>query len=258
MDRSSRDRSEDSPVALGRLVKWIDGRTRHCSALERLALAVEVGGHLETAKDELVGHFVEQARASGETWSQIGEQLGVTKQAAQQRHVDRAGLLDRRKGRRDERTAGLFTRFTDRARTAVALAQDEARRLDHDYVGTEHILLGLLAEHEGVAGVVLGRLGVSLEKARAQVEETVGRGSGPPAGTMRFAPRAKKVLQIALAEARRLGSSSIGTEHLLLATTSERSGVGAEILLEHGIDQRSAREAVTKELSSRSDPSEGG
>ncbi len=256
MDLSSRDRTEDSPVALGRLVKWVEGRTRRCSELERLMLAVEVGGDLETAKDELVGHFVEQARASGATWSQIGEQLGVTKQAAQQRHVDRAGPLGRRKGRRDERTAGLFTRFTDRARTAIALAQDEARRLDHDYVGTEDLLLGLLAEQEGVAGVVLGHLGVSLEKARARVEELVGRGSGPPAGTMRFAPKAKKVLQIALAEARRLRNSSIDTEHLLLAITTERSGIGAEILLEHGIDQRTAREAVAKELSSRPGSSE--
>ena len=258
MDRSSPDRAEDSPVELGRLVKWVEGRTRRYSELERLTVAVEVGGALETAKDELVGHFVEQARASGATWSEIGEQLGVTKQAAQQRHVDRAEVLGRRKGRREERSLGRFARFTDGARTAVALAQDEARRLDHDYVGTEHLLLGLLAEKEGVAAVVLGALGVSLDKARAQVEEIVGRGSGPPPGTLRFAPRAKNVLQIALAEARRLRSSSIGTEHLLLAITRLRAGVGAEILLEHGIDQATAREAVTKELSSRSGSSDVG
>ena len=103
MDRSSRDRAEDSPVELGRLVKWVEGRTRRYSELERLTVAVEVGGALETAKDELVGHFVEQARASGATWSEIGEQLGVTKQAAQQRHVDRAEVLGRRK-------AGIYER----------------------------------------------------------------------------------------------------------------------------------------------------
>src|SRR5256885_16340532 len=103
MYRSSRDRTEDSPVDLGRLVKWVEARTRRRSELERLLVAVEVGGDLETAKDELVGHFVEQARASGATWVQIGEQLGVTKQAAQQRHVDRAEVLGRGKGRREER-----------------------------------------------------------------------------------------------------------------------------------------------------------
>ena len=115
------------------------------------------------------------------------------------------------------RPKGMFTRFTDRARRVVVLAEDEARGLGHGFVGTEHLLLGLLAEGEGVAALALESLGISLEEARGRVEEIVGRGQGAPAGHIPFTPRAKKVLELSLREALQLGHSYIGTEHLLLA-----------------------------------------
>ena len=115
------------------------------------------------------------------------------------------------------RRKGMFMRFTDRARKVVVLAQAEARGLGHGFVGTEHLLLGLLAEGEGVAAQVLESLGISLEEARGWVEENAGRGQGAPAGHIPFTPRTKKVLGLALQEAVQLGHSYIGTEHLLLA-----------------------------------------
>jgi ATP-dependent Clp protease ATP-binding subunit ClpA len=110
----------------------------------------------------------------------------------------------------------VFERFTERARQVVVLAQDEARALSHNYIGTEHILLGLLREEEGIAARVLGELGVTLEAIRSQVAQIVGRGDEVTSGQIPFTPRAKKVLELGLREARRLGHNWIGTEHILL------------------------------------------
>jgi ATP-dependent Clp protease ATP-binding subunit ClpA len=124
----------------------------------------------------------------------------------------------------------MFERFTDQARRVVVLAQEEARMLGHSYIGTEHILLGLLAEGEGTAARALRSMEISLEVARVQVVEIIGEGTGQLAGHIPFTPRTKKVLELSLREAQRLGDGYIGTEHILLGLAREGEGVGAQIL----------------------------
>ncbi len=143
---------------------------------------------------------------------------------------------------------GMFQRFTDRARRAVHLAQEEARLLRHNYVGTEHLLLGLLYEGEGVAAKTLGSLGISLEAVRAQVEQIIGHGPTTPTGHIPFTPRAKKVLELSLREALQLGHHYIGTEHLLLGLLREGEGVAAQVLARLGADHARVREAVLELL----------
>ena len=128
----------------------------------------------------------------------------------------------------------MFERFTDRARRVVVLAQEEARLLNHNYIGTEHILLGLIHEGEGVAAKALESLGISLEAVRAQVEEIIGQGQTAPTGHIPFTPRAKKVLELSLREALQLGHNYIGTEHILLGLIREGEGVAAQILVRLG------------------------
>jgi ATP-dependent Clp protease ATP-binding subunit ClpC len=121
----------------------------------------------------------------------------------------------------------MFERFTDRSRRIVVLAQEEARRLDHNWIGTEHILLGLIREGEGVAARALESIGVSLDVVRQKVEEIIGRGQQAPSGHIPFTPRAKKVLELSLREALQLGDNYIGTEHILLGLVREGDGVAA-------------------------------
>ena len=142
----------------------------------------------------------------------------------------------------------MFERFTDQARRVVVLAQEEARMLGHGYIGTEHILLGLLGEGEGLAAQALAALEISLDAARAQVAEIIGEGTGQPAGHIPFTPRTKKVLELSLREAQRLGDSYIGTEHILLGLAREGEGVGAQVLvrLGAGTDRVLAQVLMTK------------
>jgi Clp amino terminal domain, pathogenicity island component len=140
--------------------------------------------------------------------------------------------------------AGRFRRFTDRARRAVQLAQEEAQLLRHNYVGTEHLLLGLLYEGDGVAAKTLESMGVSREDVRAQVVEIIGRGQSPPASQTPFTPRAKMVLELSLREALALGHHYIGTEHLLLGLLREGQGVAAQVLVRVGADLGRVRERV--------------
>jgi len=139
---------------------------------------------------------------------------------------------------------GLFQRFTDRARRAVHLAQEEARLLRHNYVGTEHLLLGLLYEGEGIAAQALGSLGVSLQAVRAQVEQIIGHGPTTPTGHIPFTPRAKKALELSLREALALGHNYIGTEHLLLGLIRDGEGVAAQVLARFDADHARLRELV--------------
>jgi ATP-dependent Clp protease ATP-binding subunit ClpC len=143
----------------------------------------------------------------------------------------------------------LFERFTDRARYVVVLAQEEARMLDHIYIGTEHILLGLIHEGEGVAAKALESLDISLEEVRQQVEEIIGQGEAAPTGQIPFTPRAKKVLELSFREARQLGHDHIGTEHILLGLIREGDGVAAQILQKLGADLKRVRRTVIQELS---------
>jgi ATP-dependent Clp protease ATP-binding subunit ClpC len=143
----------------------------------------------------------------------------------------------------------VFERFTDRARRVVVLAQEEARLLNHNYIGTEHILLGLIHEGEGVAAKALESLGISLEAVRAQVEEIIGHGGSAPSGHIPFTPRAKKVLELSLREALQLGHNYIGTEHILLGLIREGEGVAAQVLVKLGADLSRVRQQVIQLLS---------
>jgi ATP-dependent Clp protease ATP-binding subunit ClpC len=142
----------------------------------------------------------------------------------------------------------MFERFTDRARRVVVLAQEEARMLNHNYIGTEHILLGLIHEGEGVAAKALESLGISLEAVRQQVEEIIGQGQQAPSGHIPFTPRAKKVLELSLREALQLGHNYIGTEHILLGLIREGEGVAAQVLVKLGADLNRVRQQVIQLL----------
>ena len=152
----------------------------------------------------------------------------------------------------------MFERFTDRARRVVVLAQEEARLLHHNYIGTEHILLGLIHEGEGVAAKALESLGISLEAVRSQVEEIIGQGGQSPSGHIPFTPRAKKVLELSLREALQLGHNYIGTEHILLGLIREGEGVAAQVLVKLGADLSRVRQQVIQLLSGYQGPGQQG
>jgi ATP-dependent Clp protease ATP-binding subunit ClpC len=169
---------------------------------------------------------------------------GATISAAYLRHRYSG---DEGEGRQRE----MFERFTKRARLVVVQAQQEARRLDHDYVGTEHLLLGLTGVGEGLAVKVLESLGIALDAIRQRVEESVDRGEQAPSGHIRFTSQAKTVLELSLRESRARNDLYIGTEHILLGLIREGDGVAAHVLLELGADLESTREQVTRLLEER-------
>ena len=160
-----------------------------------------------------------------------------------------SGLLGRLGRTQVAEEKPLFERFTDRARRVVVLAQEEARLLNHNYIGTEHILLGLIHEGEGVAAKALESSGSSLEAVRSQVEEIIGQGGSSPSGHIPFTPRAKKVLELSLREALQLGHNYIGTEHILLGLIREGEGVAAQVLVKLGADLSRVRQQVIQLLS---------
>ncbi len=138
----------------------------------------------------------------------------------------------------------MFERFTDRSRRVLVLAQEEAVLLNHSFIGTEHILLGLIHEGDGVAAQALALVGITLEDVRREVEETIGLSGGPPVGSPPFTPRAKKVLELSYRESLQLGHNYIGTEHLLLGLLSEGQGVAAQVLVSLGAELEETREKV--------------
>lgn len=193
--------------------------------LERVASAVSMAAELTVRADELVDHFVAEARTHGCSWAQIGEQLGVTRQAAQQRFVAPKSA---------HRRSSMFERFDDQSRAALSEAQEAARCLAHNYVGTEHLLLALLSCPGGDAARVLKGLGLTEEAVRARVEEIIGRGTTVPAGAIPFTPRAKLVLQLAVNEAKAIGDGNAGSGHILLALLREGQGVAVQALTQLG------------------------
>jgi ATP-dependent Clp protease ATP-binding subunit ClpA len=142
----------------------------------------------------------------------------------------------------------MFERFTDRARRVVVLAQEEARLLEHGYIGTEHLLLGLIGEGDGVAAKTLESMGISLDAVRQQVEVIIGRGQHAPSGHIPFTPRAKRVLELSQRESDQMGHHSIGTEHILLGLVREGDGVAAQVLVKLGADLTRVRQQVVQVL----------
>jgi hypothetical protein len=217
------------------------------SPLARLATASGLSSELTDTADAVLGHFVDVARRSGHSWSEIGDALGVSKQAAQQRHVARTSAAAK-EDVIDVLGGFTFERFTDRARTVVALSESLARDLGHDSVGSEHLLLAQYSVPEGLAAKILNERGVTREAVLGAVMAQRGRGPGAPEGRIAFKSDAVRALSLALAAALELGHNYIGTEHLLLGTVRADGGDGAWILRDHGLSEVEIRPAVLEKL----------
>jgi hypothetical protein len=232
----------EGPVDLKDLIRAVQDKTLACTELERIDVAVRYGEVLKSLGDDLIGHFVEEARKTGASWSQIGERLGVSKQAAHQRHIQRGPKLFGRRRRSSGET--FFVRFSEEARAVVARAQDEARSLKHNYVGNEHLLLALTKDG-GVAEGLLRDVGVTSAGARAQIELMVGEGRETPSGRIPFTPRSKRALQLARGAA---GSGQIETGHVLFGILEVPDGAGAEILDALGVSRDELRRRTEASL----------
>ena len=208
--------------------------------LDRLASAMGVKADMDDLTDSLIGVFVDRARQAGCSWSEIGSAMGVTKQAAQQRHTsERRGRSRSRDRDRDRDRGGrrfpVFARFTPRARTAVREASSAAAELQHAYLGTEHLLLGLLAVPRSIAGESLASMGVTPAAVVAELEVGTSPREHGRRRRVPFTPLAKQVLEQALGEALKLGHNYVGTEHILLALLEVRDGLAAKILTDAGV-----------------------
>jgi hypothetical protein len=212
--------------------------------LDLLASAAHQQQLLSDVGDDLLGHFVQEARDAGCSWSQIGAALGVSKQAAQQRHTPSQGLLGKLRDALSGIAGGAFTRFDTAGRQAVVLAQSEAKRLQHPKIDTEHLLLGVLGVPEGRGARLLTEAGCDLGELRVEIEETATPGPRPFTGHVPFTPEAKKAIELGLRHALNLGHDHIGTEHLLLGLLTDRAGTGGAVLTRHDITLTSVRDSV--------------
>ncbi|SRR6266566_560249 len=230
------------PVRLDELIGYV--KSQDGTALDHVSAAVRITEQIGELADHLIGHFVDQARKTGASWTEIGQSIGVTKQAAQKRFVPKATDTDWQSLLADAFHAHPFSRFTDRARQTVNAAQEEARELRHDHIFPEHLALGLLHDPDSLATRAISALGVTLEAAR----EALVAAQQPPAvdepvsGRIPFTSRAKKVLELALREALLFGHNYIGTEHLLLSLLDEEESLGGGPLTGLGITRERARE----------------
>jgi Clp amino terminal domain, pathogenicity island component len=227
-----------NPVRLDDLIEAI--KKAHSDPLEQLSDAVIAADHLGDVADHLIGHFVDQARRSGASWTAIGASMGVTKQAAQKRFVPKG------RGQPDLDASEGFSRFTPRARNAVAAAQNEARAAGNDQIGPEHLVLGLLTEPDGLAAKAIVAHGVSLDAVRQAVTATLPPAVSEVPALIPFNPRAKKTLELTFREALRMGHNYIGTEHILLALLEAEDGTG--VLTGLGIDRGTAEASITAAL----------
>jgi hypothetical protein len=222
-----------TPVRLDDLIAAIKkGRSE---PLDQLADAVLAAQHIDEVADHLIGHFVDQARRSGASWTDIGRSMGVTKQAAQKRFVAKPGTsdLDASQG---------FSRFTQRARNVVMAAQNEARAAGSDTILTGHLILGLLSEPEAVAALVLRNQGIALDAVRAAVVATLPPAADTVPDLIPYSTDARKALELTFREALRLGHNYVGTEHVLLALLEHEAGSGP--LAELGVEKDQVEAAV--------------
>ncbi|UUU39649.1 Clp protease N-terminal domain-containing protein [Streptomyces sp. NBC_00162] len=229
-----------TPVRLDDLIEAI--KKVHPDTLEQLSGAVVAAEALGDVADHLIGHFVDQARRSGASWTDIGRSMGVTRQAAQKRFVPKADK---------EGDAGLdpnqgFGRFTPRARNVVMVSQNEARAAGNTEIRTEHLVLGLLAEPEGLAALALTAQGVAADAVRAAATATLPPAAADVPDLIPFDASAKKALELTFREALRLGHGYVGTEHILLALLEQEHGEGP--LTGLGVDKAAVEAAVTEAL----------
>jgi hypothetical protein len=220
------------------VIQLVEADTEDGHPLRRLQVASDLVQSLTEVGDAALGYFVDQARHAGHSWSEIGEALGVSKQAAQQKQTVRLSL---------GLNGPTFERFTPRARTVVIEAEAMARQWGHGSVGTEHLLLALYREPDGVAAQILNASGFSLEAAEAALEARTTRGPGTPDGKVPFAPTAIAAFTGALASALEMGHNYIGTEHLLLGL-ARGDGPAADVLGDAGLTLEVIERRVTDVL----------
>jgi hypothetical protein len=221
-------------VRLDDLIEAI--KNTHSAALDQLTDAVLAADHLGEVADHLIGHFVDQARRSGASWTEIGRSMGVTKQAAQKRFVAKgeAPDLDASQG---------FSRFTDRARKVVVKSQEQARATGNDQIGVAHLLLGLVADPTGLGARAIVAQGVSLDAVQQTATATLpGPAESVPA-LIPFDAHAKKALELTFREALRMNHNHVGTEHILLAVLELEDGTG--VLAGLGVDKAAAEASIT-------------
>ncbi|MFD0784503.1 Clp protease N-terminal domain-containing protein [Micromonospora azadirachtae] len=226
----------DIPVRLDDLIQAI--KKARSEPLEQLSDAVLVGDHLGEVADHLIGHFVDQARRAGASWTEIGRSMGVSKQAAQKRFVAKDAALDPQQG---------FNRYTPRARNVVVTAQTETRAGGHAEIRPEHIVLGLLSEPEALAAKAIVAQGITLEQVREAAKAALPEPSTEELPALiPFDAQAKKALELTFREALRLGHNYIGTEHILLALLELENGSG--VLAGLGVDKAAAEADIAAAL----------
>ena len=218
-------------IRLDDLIHYVKDQRPDGTPLEHLGDAVAVAEQVGELADHLIGHFVDQARRSGASWTGIGQSMGVTKQAAQKRFTDTG-----------------MDRFTDRAKVVVLTAQNHARDHGHPQVGTEHLIVGLLSEWEGLAGLVLEELGVTKGAVETGLAEIMPPRQEPTRYQVPFSPGLKKVRETTLAEALRLGHNYVGTEHLLLGLLAVPQEPGARLLSSLGASAERVEAGVLEKL----------
>jgi hypothetical protein len=238
-----------NPIRLDDLIDAI--KKVHSNALEQLSDAVIVADHLGDVADHLIGHFVDQARRSGASWTDIGRSMGVTKQAVQKRFVPR----DSTEGS-DLDPSQEFSRFTLRARNVVVAAHNEASTAHNDHVSPEHLVLGLLSEPDGLGARSIIGQGVSLETVRKSVTAMLPPAADEPPALIPYDSPAKKALELTFRQALRMGHNYIGTEHILLALLELEDGTG--VLAGLGVDKTTAEAHITGAVAAASAAHEQG
>ncbi|MEV6249879.1 Clp protease N-terminal domain-containing protein [Streptomyces sp. NPDC051742] len=228
------------PVRLDELIDAI--KKVHPDALEQLSGAVIAADHLGDVADHLIGHFVDQARRSGASWTDIGRSMGVTRQAAQKRFVPKEPDAEKM-----DANAG-FNRFTTRARNVVMASQNEATAVGNAEITTGHLALGLLAEPQGLAAFWIMSQGVTLDQVREAASATLPPAVEEPPTLVPYDAAAKKVLELTFREALRLGHNYVGTEHILLALLEHEDGQG--VLSGLGLDKATAEREISETIAS--------
>jgi hypothetical protein len=231
-----------SSVRLDDLIDAI--KKTHTAALDQLTDAVLAADHLGDVADHLIGHFVDQARRSGASWTEIGRSMGVTKQAAQKRFVAKgeAPDLDASQG---------FSRFTDRARKVVVASQEAARNHGNNQISVAHLVLGLVADPSGLGARAIVSQGVSLDAVRQTATATLPAAADSLPALIPFDAHAKKVLELTFREALRMNLNHVGTEHILLAVLELEDGTG--VLAGLGVEKAAAETAITAALAASPD-----
>jgi Clp amino terminal domain, pathogenicity island component len=230
------------PIRLDDLIMHVVNTTPDGDALQHLSDAVATSGHLGEVADHLIGHFVDQARRSGATWTEIGQYMGVSKQAAQKRFVPKdSDDPDFPVNRR-------LKRFTERARSVIQRSRTEAQTLCNEAVGNEHLVLGLLSEPDGLAARIMVALGAPLEQVRGAILAVLEPDRKFATRNLRFDRATKKTIELSLREALQLGHNYIGTEHLLLGLLRNDRELAAKLLIGLGVTHDKAQAQLVVEL----------